>query len=298
MSLLFSSNKTASRNLGSHKSITSDIDVELAAYKARVQADGGIIIDEGATKAAIQKLIDKGVYGFAKVYVGGSFGVKKDVNGNLIKLYSIDGLDMTLFSIGGGKPVNHVSGEIVFTNENKTSTTQTDGTVFATELTQAPKGKGLVFGISGSSIKNAAGSYEAGVSGFTLLDKQVNSSPLWFVTMPTGGGAIVCHKQVGIPDQNSVANTSRVQTNLSTTGTRYTFFSDYSNNQLKGYRDGTNFAQSSDPKGLSDLNGFYGYITLGGYIKKTTVTESFLSNIKVKEFFVFDDLPESRLYIA
>lgn len=298
MSLVLSSNKTATRNLGSYKSIVSNATDELAAYKARVVADGGTIIDEAATKAAIQKLIDKGVYGFAKVYVGGSFGVKKDANGNLIKLYSIDGLDMTLFSIGSGKPVNHVSGEIVFTNENKTSTTQTDGTVFATELTQAPKGKGLVFGISGSSIKNAAGSYEAGVSGFTLLDKQVNSSPLWFVTMPTGGGAIVCHKQVGIPDQNSVANTSRVQTNLSTTGTRYTFFSDYVNSQLKGYRDGTLVTFPTASPALADLTGFYGYITLGGYIKKTTVTESFLSNIKVKEFFVFDDLPESRLYIA
>ncbi|ENW41153.1 hypothetical protein [Acinetobacter baumannii] len=297
MSLVLSSNQIATRNLGSYKSLVSNATDELAAYKARVLADGGTVIDEAATKAAIQKLIDKGVYGLAKVYVGGSFGVKKDGSGNLIKLYSIDGLDMTLFSIGVGKPVNHIAGEIVFTNDIKSSTTQTDGTVFTTELTQAPKGRGLVYGISGSSIKNA-GSAEAGVSGFTLLDKQTNSSPLWFVTIPTGGGTVNCFKQTGIPDQNSTANTTRVQANVSTTGTRYSFFSDYINNQLKGYRDGGQVTAASASSAIADLTGFNGYITLGGYIKKTTVTESFLSNIKVKEFFVFDDLPESRLYLA
>lgn len=296
MSLVLSSNQIATRNLGSYKSIVSNAADEFAAYKARVLADGGVIVDETATQSAIQKLITKGVYGLAKIYVGGSFGVKKDGSGNLIKLYSIDGLDMTLFSIGAGKPVNHIAGEIVFTNDIKSSTTQTDGTVFTTELIQAPKGRGLVYGISGSSIKNA-GSSEAGVSGFTLLDKQINVSPLWVVTLSTSGN-LSCLKQTGIPDQNT-SSTTRVQANLATSGTRYTFFSDYTNQYLKGYRDNLFVTQVSATNGIADLTGFNGYITLGGYITKTaTATNAVLSNIKVKEFFIFDDLPESRLFLA
>lgn len=296
MSLVLSSNQIATRNLGSYKSLVSNATDEFAAYKARVLADGGVIVDETATQSAIQKLITKGVYGLAKIYVGGNFGVKKDGSGNLVKLYSIDGQDMTLFSIGTGKPVNHIGNEIVFTNEIKSGTTQTDGTVFATPLTQAPKGRGLVFGIYGSNIKNT-GTFEAGVSGFTLLDKQINVSPLWVVTLSTSAN-ISCLKQTGIPDQNT-SSTTRVQANLATSGTRYTFFSDYTNQYLKAYRDGLFVTQVSATNGMADLTGFNGYITLGGYITKTaTATNAVLSNIKVKEFFIFDDLPESRLFLA
>ncbi|WP_442777688.1 hypothetical protein ACQUGU_06600 [Acinetobacter baumannii] len=304
MSLILDSNQVASRNLGSFDSFDRDPNNEFDLYKARVIADGGVIVDENATKAAIMKLIDKGVYGLAKVFVGGSYGLKKDVNGNVIKLYSIGHtsltekpLDMTLFSIGLGKTVTNVNGEIVFSNEVKVGTSQTDGSVFATELTKAPEGKGWVCGVSGSYIKNV-GSSEAGISGFTLLDKQVNVSPLWVATLSTSA-TIVGIKQTGIPNQNSNASTTRVQASITSSGARYTFFSDYINSKLKGYRDGALVTEPTAVEGFADLSGFYGYITLGGYITKTaTATNAVLSNIKVKEFFIFDDLPESRLYLA
>ncbi|MDC5072217.1 hypothetical protein NRA08_14075, partial [Acinetobacter baumannii] len=106
-------------------------------------------------------------------------------------------------------------------------------------------------------------------------------------------------KQTGIPNQNSTANTTRVQASITTSGARYTFFSDYTNSKLKGYRDGALVTEPTAVEGFADLSGFYGYITLGGYINKTaTATNAVLSNIKVKEFFIFDDLPESRLYLA
>lgn len=87
MSIVLKSNVVSENNLGTYKSLTSNATTELAAYKARVLADGGEIIDEAETLSAFQFLINQGVYGIARTFIGAKYGMKRNGSGHITKLY-------------------------------------------------------------------------------------------------------------------------------------------------------------------------------------------------------------------
>ena len=103
--------------MGSYKSFVSEPNAELLKYKQRVLQDGGEIINESKTLEAIKFLISNGIYGLARVFVGGNFGVKRNNNGAILKLYSLDGEDMIAYNLSGGASEHKIeNGEIVFNN--------------------------------------------------------------------------------------------------------------------------------------------------------------------------------------
>ena len=203
MSIVLKSNVVSENNLGTYKSLTSNATTELAAYKARVLADGGEIINEAETLSAFQFLISQGIYGIARTFIGAKYGMKRNASGHITKLYSLDGEDLVAFNIGVGAPVTLVNGEISFSNTIMTdATAQTAGTIFITQSKIKARGRGLVVGVSGSRIKPSPVAQNA-VAAFTILDAVPNSSPLWVVTLGTGGDSITCVRQTGeTPHQN------------------------------------------------------------------------------------------------
>ena len=60
-------------------------------YKTRVIADGGSVINMAAVDSAITNAQDSSYYDSTKIWIGADFGVKKDANNKVTKLYNIKG---------------------------------------------------------------------------------------------------------------------------------------------------------------------------------------------------------------
>lgn len=298
MSLVLKSNISAENNLGTYKSIVSDPASELLKYKTRVLADGGEIINESETQATFKFLIDSGVYGIARTFVGAKFGIKRNLSGEVQKLYALDGIDLIAYNIASSAlPVTMVNGEISFNNTVQTATAQTQGTIFISEAKIATRGRGLVAGVKGSLIKSSTVA-EQGVAGITLLDTVTNASPLWFITLVKNGG-ITADRQIGeTPQQNSGAQTSRVSCFMADTGVSYTFYADVKNKLFKGYRDRALVTLPAPSTQFSNLDGFEGYINFGGTVYwDGNGKQRRLANMKASLFYLYDNLPISKVEI-
>ena len=296
MSIVLKSNVVSENNLGTYKSLISNATTELAAYKARVLADGGEIIDEAETLSAFHFLINQGIYGIARTFIGAKYGMKRNASGHITKLYSLDGEDLVAFNLGVGSPVTLINGEISFSNTIMSNPSeQTKGTIFITQSKIKAHGRGLVVGVSGSRLSNA--SAEMGISAFTLLDNVVNSSPLWLLTLSGGITYIVAIRQTGeTPNQNSIQSTTRLQSQLATTGNKYTFFADHKNKLFKGYRNGAMSTLPTATNQFSNLEGFDGYISFGGYIINQASDKRYIfGNFAANRFFMYDDLPQKQV---
>ena len=297
MSIVLKSNVVSENNLGTYKSLTSNANTELAAYKARVLADGGEIIDEAETLSAFQFLINQGVYGIARTFIGAKYGMKRNGSGHITKLYSLDGEDLVAFNLGAGAPVTIVNGEISFSNTIMANTSaQTAGTIFITQSKIKARGRGLVVGVSGSRIQSSSVAQNM-VAGFTLLDTVPNSSSLWLVALPTDGGHIACIRQTGeTPNQNSIFTTTTLKASFIANGNKYTFFADNKNKQLKGYRGGVLTTFPSTANQFSNLDGFDGYINFGGYVLNNGGTKQYvLGNFAASRFYMYDNLPQAKV---
>lgn len=296
MSIVLKSNVTAKNSLGTYKSLISDPVVEFTTYKSRVIADGGTVISDSSTLNAFKFLIENGIYGLARTYIGAAYGMKRDVNGNITKLYSLDGEDLVAYNIGGGLPVTLTNNEILFTNEVKDALSQTKGTIFTTASKIGLKGRGLVTGISGSKLVTSTVA-EAGIAGLTLLDSVNNSTPLWFITLPKSSDLITSGRQIGEkPNQNDSSTTARVNASLYATGSKYVYFADQKKQMLKGYRDGVLTTLPAAAQQFSNLDGFSGYLNFGGLVYWTGNGKEYrLGNGSFKQFFVYDDLPEAKV---
>lgn len=295
MSIVLKSNVTSENNLGTYKSLFSNPTVELAAYKARVLADGGEIINEAETLSAFKFLIDQGIYGLARTFVGAKYGMKRNELGHITKLYSLEGEDLVAFNLGDGAPVKLVNGEISFSNTVMANTSaQTAGTIFITQTKINARGRGLVVGVSGSRFltTNAPNS----VAGFTLLDNVPNSSPLWSAGLGTLSTSLAVGRQTGeTPNQNSGGLTTGVAL-VGTFGNKYTFFADNKNKQLKGYRDGVLVASPSTANQFSNLDGFEGYLNFGGFVNNVSGSKRYsFGNFAASRFFMYDNLPVSKV---
>lgn len=297
MSIVLKSNVVSENNLGTYKSLISNATTELATYKARVLADGGEIINEAETLSAFQFLINQGIYGIARTFIGAKYGMKRNASGHITKLYSLDGEDLVAFNLGAGVPVTLVNGEISFSNQVMSNpTAQTQGTLFVTQDKIKSHGRGLVVGIHGSRISNSPDG-ECGISAFTLLDNVANASPLWLLTLQGSSPFISAIRQTGeTPQQNSSQATTRVQASLTPTGNKYVFFADYKNKLFKGYRNGSLSTSPATTNQFSNLDGFEGYINFGGYMNNLANSKRYVfGNFAASRFYMYDNLPESKV---
>lgn len=297
MSIVLKSNVASENNLGTYKSLTSNATTELAAYKARVLADGGEIINEAETLSAFQFLISQGIYGIARTFIGAKYGMKRNDSGHITKLYSLDGEDLVAFNLGAGSPVTLVNGDISFSNTIMADTSaQTAGTIFITQSKIKARGRGLVVGVSGSRIQSSPVEQNA-VAGFTLLDAVPNASPLWRVTLGTSSGSITCIRQTGeTPNQNTTASTTALFSAMLASGNKYVFFADNKNKQLKGYRGSILTTNPSTDKQFSNLDGFEGHINFGGMVHNSAGAKQYaLGNFAASRFFMYDNLPQAKV---
>lgn len=297
MSLVLKSNVSAENSLGTYKSITSNPTVELNTYKARVLADGGVVMNDADTLAAFTYLINAGIYGIARTFVGAKFGIKRDSNGSVLKLYALDGVDLVAHNINNSAlPVTIVNNEISFNNVVQSSTSQTSGTIFISNEKIAARGRGLVLGVKGSSIKSSTVA-EQGVACLSLLDNAPNSTPLWFAALAKLGGGITIGRQIGeTPSQNSSAQALTASCYMQEVGSSYVAFANYKNKLFKGYRDRAVVTSPAAASQFSNLDGFEGHINFGGMVYNIAgIKERRLANIKVSLFYVYDNLPESKV---
>lgn len=103
MSIITKSNNVLnSVGFGTIKKLNTTPKTIFNAYKSRVLADGGVVKDEARTLQAIEMLYATGLYGTMNTAVSGTFGVKVDGNGGIVKLYAIDGFDMLGVVFGTG----------------------------------------------------------------------------------------------------------------------------------------------------------------------------------------------------
>lgn len=297
MSLVLRSNISAENSLGTYKSITSDPTVEFNTYKTRVLADGGEVMSDADTLAAFTYLINAGIYGIARTFVGAKFGIKRDSNGSVLKLYALDGIDLVAYNINNSAlPVTIVNNELSFNNIVQSGLTQTSGTIFISNEKIAARGRGLVLGIKGSSIKSSTVA-EQGVACLSLLDNVPNATPLWFATLAKSNGGITVGRQIGeTPSQNSSAQTQRVVCYMAETGSSYVAFADYKNKLFKGYRGRALVTSPAVASQFSNLDGFEGYINFGGMVYNVAgAKERRLANMKASLFYLYDNLPESKV---
>jgi hypothetical protein len=297
MSLILNSNIISVNNLGSYKSFISDAYEEYAKYKARVTGDGGEILNENETINMFKQLIALGIYGLARTFVGGSYGVKRTNTGAIQKIYALDGEDLVAYNLSGGGVEHKISNnEIIFNNSIVSNDGGNIGTAFITESKIKTKGMGLVIGIKGSDLSKKQ--YEQVVTAFTQLEKINNSSPLFLVYLGQNPvEQIIGRRQSGpLPNQNDASSVIYADASLGTYGSNYVFYADTTNQQFKGYRGGELVTFPTVPNKFSNLDNFEGYITLGaGLYRDNGIQKSKLFQGKISQFFIYDTLPDSKV---
>lgn len=104
MSLVLKSNvASTAANLTSVALLTQTPQQYYDAFVARVQADGGEIVNSTELLNTINFLFDKKLIGKLNGLVGARYAVKRS-GGNITKVYSLDGVDFVAKMFGSGQP--------------------------------------------------------------------------------------------------------------------------------------------------------------------------------------------------
>lgn len=103
MSLILKSNtKLKSSNFPNINQVVSTTGDWFNNYKSRVLADGGEITSESKVRGAISFLFENNMIGRLTCCASPYYGVKKNVLGEVLKLYSLDGEDLISEVLGTG----------------------------------------------------------------------------------------------------------------------------------------------------------------------------------------------------
>ncbi|MEG3539406.1 hypothetical protein V5I80_05310 [Acinetobacter radioresistens] len=112
-------------------------------YKARVEADGGVITDPVKTLATIEFLFQNELVSRTNALVSASFGVRKDASNDIDKLYSISGHDLVAKSYGAGVLPKFNAAEAMI-DVVSTVSDNNNGTLFKTEKPVRVSAKGQI----------------------------------------------------------------------------------------------------------------------------------------------------------
>lgn len=177
MSVIIKSNNVAQATIGTIKMLDTSAQAEFDAYKTRVLADGGVIKDENRTLSAFNLLFDTKMYGNMNTCVSGTFGVKTNVNGGIIKLYAIDGADMEGNAYGTGTlPTLTPENNISFAANNATAENNANGGMFSTPKMRMSKTNTFGIALRISKLEPSSGKT---LCALTFHADEVNStSPL------------------------------------------------------------------------------------------------------------------------
>lgn len=125
-------------------------------YKARVEADGGVITDTAKTLATIEFLFQNDLISRTNALVSASFGVRKDPSNNVDKLYSISGNDLVAKSYGTGVLPKFNAAEAMI-DVVSTVTNNYNGTLFKTEKPVRVSTRGKIGFIVTAKMDKVAG---------------------------------------------------------------------------------------------------------------------------------------------
>jgi len=91
------------------KVVASSYEAETIAYKNRVEADGGVVIDIGYVDRVIVKAKSLGILANMIHWTSHLAGVKKDAGNAVSKLYSFVGIDVVQ-TVGSSQPIHSATG--------------------------------------------------------------------------------------------------------------------------------------------------------------------------------------------
>lgn len=291
MSLVLKSDKASTNNFGTYESITTTPEQAFTAYKARVEADGGVIQNEATTLAAFKFLVNNGLLGAARTWVSSYFGLKLSET-SILKAYSLGGEDLISTVYGTGTLPSLTVDGIKFNNVH---TDTVNGAILTTQNKIALRGKGSLIGLRrfGQAISRAGETLFGTIS---LHNEINNSSPLWQITTPSNSNSQRFRIQSGVPDQNNTTTTVYSNIDLNTiTNPDVLYVFRTSENLLNGvgYRNG--LAVTFPVFSQANFSGFSAYIDIGGgnwHI--SNVPNRRFSDATIKHFFMFDDVTEAQ----
>lgn len=133
MSVVIKSNQVSRSNFGDLSYIGKDSKTIFNDYKSRVEADGGIINDNNAVNSVISFVTGNGIEGLVHFAVSGKFGVKKNSEGKVVKLYSVFGDDFNLITKGSGEAPTLTEDNLLDFRSNDPTTTSLSGAFFGTD---------------------------------------------------------------------------------------------------------------------------------------------------------------------
>lgn len=112
-------------------------------YKARVEADGGVITDPVKTLATIEFLFQNELVSRTNALVSASFGMRKNALNEIDKLYSISGHDLVAQTYGAGVLPKFNAAEAMI-DVVATVSDNNNGTLFKTEKPVRVSAKGQI----------------------------------------------------------------------------------------------------------------------------------------------------------
>lgn len=164
MSIIIKSNNVAANNFGSVKMLGTTAQSEFDKYKARVLTDGGVIVDEARTLAAMEFIHGRKLLGKMGTVVGAYYGIMR-VGDTVLKLYGLDGVDMVAGMTGAG-PLPTYDSALSYARIKTYSPTLTTGGFFASEDMVVPSFYGKIgFAYVGSPDPDAPRPLYAGYGG-------------------------------------------------------------------------------------------------------------------------------------
>ncbi|MFW1880485.1 hypothetical protein [Acinetobacter baumannii] len=290
MSLVFRSDKASTNNFGTYESITTTPEQAFTAYKARVEADGGIIQNETVTLLAFKFLVSNGLLGAARTWISSYFGLKLSGT-SIIKAYSLGGQDLVSVVFGTGTLPSLTADGIKFNNLH---TDTVNGAILSSENKISLNGKGTILGLRRfAQVPSRAG--ETLLGALTLHNETNNSSPLFFLTSPSNSNTQRFRIQSGIPDQNNTVATqySNIDVNTVVNPDTFYLFRTSENSASLGYRNG--LAVTFPAFSQSNFSGLSAYIDFGGGNWHVSGSPSRrFSDAIIKHFFMFDDVTEAQ----
>lgn len=167
-----------------------DAEKEYLAYKARVEADGGTIVDETATRAEINFIINNGMWDRVSAWAGASFGVKirTGTTTQIDKIYGLSSSpDFTAVAVAptGSPIISLVKGDV-----NKLQITLVNGGVYLKSSTtsKVQSAAGIPYLIS-ARLEDRLNTDQLGMT-VSFADAATNKALVRQRTIFTNGGSL------------------------------------------------------------------------------------------------------------
>lgn len=296
MSLVLKSNVVSTAaNLTSVALLTLTPQQYYDAFVARVQADGGEIINSTELLNTINFLFDKKLIGKLNGLVGARYAVKRS-SGNILKVYSIDGVDFVAKTFGSGQPpiLNTTDTAKPYIDMRNVGVNYANVTLLKSEKKFA-QSRTLKIGVS-AVMQNVAAM--TGIIAQSIdSDVSTQSTPMWRISAGAVVGAATMQFGTAPEPYDAAAGQNVLQFNALTNVANAEpihFLADASKVAINTYKNGALTASTTraTPRAATTVEQ---YITIGGY-ETNSSKGSGVGNFY--EMWFFNNATESDLLLV